>query len=662
MNRKLSIDLETYSSVDLFKAGVYKYVESVDFEILLFAYAFDNEPVICLDLANGDTIPKEVLKAIDSASVLKTAWNALFEIVCLESYLTKTLDVTQWQCTQIGATMVGLPASLEQAGLALQLDTMKDANGKSLVKLFCKPTQPKKKQLTLFATKNGKASHPDKWKEFIHYCKIDVQQERKIRNEIDPFVKKAFTDEEKFIWWVDHKINKRGIMVDQAFAKKCILLSEEQKQRCMKEAIKLTKLKNPNSTPQIKGWLEAAIGESIASLQGKFIPGIKEKAPDKLTRRVIELRQELSKSSVSKFKSILVSVSEDGRIRGLHRYFGAAKTGRWASSMVQIHNLKRNDIEDIGRAREIALGYGLEELEMFWTEKPQELISQLIRPAFISKPGHSLAMSDFSSIEARITAWLAGEKWRMDIFNTHGKIYEASAAKMFKVPIELVTKESIYRAKGKIGELALGFGGGVAALMRMGGEDMGLIESEMKQIVRAWRKESPKIVEYWAEIEECALEAVRYRKEVKHNFGVSFKVEHNILWLRLPSGRYIAYREPKIENRYVVKLDQYKDTLTYVGMEQTRKRLTRLSTYGGKLTENIVQGTARDLLAGALVRLNNAKFDVVMHVHDEVVPEIPDNAIASSVIKINKIMAERPKWAIGLPLGAHTTVSKFYKK
>lgn len=648
---------------------MYKYVESPDFEILLFGYAYDNDKVKYLDLANGDIVPNFLKIAILSSEIVKRAWNAAFEIVCLEKYLNTDLDVTQWQCTMIGATMIGLPASLAQAGLSLNLDTVKDTTGKALVKLFCQPIKLKGKPteanlFTQFTTpKNSAKTHPDKWKAFINYLITDVEQERKIANKIDPLVEKAFTEEERYIWWIDHKINKRGIKVDQSFTKKCIKFAEEQKHKCMTEAIKLTKLANPNSTAQIKGWLEAAIGESIESLNKKHIPGIKDKAMDGVTERVIELRQELSKSSIKKYNTIIASVCEDGRVKGLHKYYGASKTGRWGSSGVQIHNLKRNELKNLDAARKVVNDHSLEDLENYFDEGPQEILSQLIRTAFIAKEGCSLLMSDFSSIEARITAWLAGEEWRMKIFNTHGKIYEESASRMFKIPIKEVTKESKYRAKGKIAELALGFGGGVDALTRMGGEDMGLTITEMKGIVRLWRITSPHIVTYWKEIEDCAIKSVRLKgRPVSHKFGVQFQVENNILWLRLPSGRFIAYREPRIEQRWVENLEAMKDTITYVGMEQTRQKITRLHTYGGKLTENIVQGTARDLLATALVNLTKAKFDVVLHVHDEAVIEERDEKIASSVIKINKIMAERPSWAKTLPLSAETTVSKFYKK
>lgn len=660
--RELSIDLETFSTVDLSKAGVYRYTEDEHFTILLFAYAFDNEPVKIVDLANGETIPKEVRKAITDPGILKTAWNALFEIVCLERYLDIEIDVSQWRCTQIGATMVGLPASLAQAGLALKLDTIKDPEGKRLLTLFTRPQKLKSGQTSAFPLMAGADTHPEKWAKFKGYCIQDVIQERAIKNHIRTDVEKAFTTEERFIWWCDHKINRRGIRVDQKFTLACIKLAQETKTALMQEAIQLTKLKNPNSTAQIKGWLEAAIGESIESLQKKHIPGLKALAMDNVTERVLELREELSKSSVKKYDAIMNAVGKDGRVKGLHKYFGAQKTGRWSSTIVQIHNLKRNELEQLDLARRAVTLNQKTYLDLCFEEGIQDILSQLIRTAFIASPGHSLIMSDFSSIEARITAWLAGEKWRMEIFNSHGKIYEASASKMFKVPIEEVTKGSIYRAKGKIAELALGFGGGVNSLKNMGGEAMGLTEGEMTQIVKGWRRESPSIVRYWAEVEEKALRAVEYPGKTFNVGNVNFQLQGKILWMKLPSGRYIAYRDPKVEERYVPKLDTYKPTLSYIGMEQTRQQITRLTTYGGKLTENIVQGTARDLLAAALVRMNNAKFDVVLHVHDEIVPEVPDSNVASSVLKINKIMAVQPKWATGLPLAADSTVSKYYKK
>lgn len=658
---KLHIDLETFCDVDLKTSGIARYVESDYFKILLFGYAFDNEPIKYIDLDNGGKIPASIANAIFNPAVTKKAWNAEFEIACLEQYFSKKIDIRQWECTMIGATMLGLPASLAQAGLALDLDTTKDTAGKALIRLFCKPNT--KKGATLFEVRNTKETHPEKWAAFIEYLKGDVRQERLIDEKISPLIKKVFTQNEKIIWFVNDLINRRGVKVDIEFVRKCIELSEKQKTNCLKEAIQLTKLANPNSRNQIKAWLESAIGESIESLNKKYIPGIAAKAMDKTTERVIELRQELSKSSVKKYSAIINAVCENGRVKGLHRYFGAPKTGRFSSSLVQIHNLKRNELANLAAARITVQKYGLAELGAFFIENPQEILSQLIRTAFIAKDGHSLVMSDFSAIEARVTAWLAGEKWRMDIFNTHGKIYEASAAKMFKVPIEQVTKGSEYRAKGKISELALGFQGGVEALKRMGGEDMGLSEPEMKNIVQMWRKENPKIVKYWKEIEECAIKAIRLKgKVINHSSNVSFHVKDDILWLQLPSGRFITYKKPRIKTIFVEAWDAEKEVITYVGMEQVRQQLSVLTTYGGKLTENIVQGIARDLLAEAMIRLTREKFEIVLHVHDEVVSEVPDSVLASSVIKINKIMASQPIWAKGLPLTADTTVSKYYKK
>lgn len=647
---ELSIDIETYSSNNLKTSGLYKYTEAPDFEIILIAWAFDNEPIQIAESIND--LPDKFIKALHDKTIKKTAWNAAFEIACFEAALNITLDITQWQCTMVLATMLGLPASLDAAGRALKLDTTKDAAGKALIKYFCTPCKPTKSNNNRL--RNMPSDDIDKWNSFKSYNITDIEQERLIKNKINFY---NIPETEKRIWCLDQKINKAGIKIDTHLINKAIDIAAEYTQICTDEAIKLTGLDNPNSVAQIKGWLEAAIDEPITSLNKKEIPALKEKITDYKTKRVLFLREEMSKTSVKKYSAMINAVCEDQRVKNLVQYYGAARTGRWAGRLIQVQNLKRNSMPDLDYAREIVRDKTLCELDMLW-DSPLDVLSQLVRTAFISDENKSLIPSDFSAIEARVTAWLANESWRIEVFKTHGKIYEASASAMFKIPIESITKGSDLRQRGKVAELALGFGGGPSALINMGALDMGIPENELPKLVKMWRNANKKIVNYWSEINDLAVKAVQTPgKTFRHRSNVAFTYSRDILWLRLPSGRHLVYRSPKL---VLGKYDSL--CVTYLGVDQYTKRWERLNTYGGKLTENIVQAIARDLLAEAMLRLDKQNFDIVMHVHDEVILEVDDRFTASSVIAINKIMAQQPSWAEGLPLNAESTVSKYYKK
>ena len=649
--KELSIDLETFSSVNLKKAGLYKYTESLDFEIILFAWAFDKEPVQIVEDFNK--LPQEVKDALTDREIKKTAFNALFEITAIEAGTDISLKPEQWQCTMVQCAMLGLPQSLDSAGRAMKLDTTKDPKGKALLSFFTKPCKPTKKNG--FKTRNFPRDHPEKWLEFKSYCKTDVIQERKIKQALSFFRPQPI---EQAIYALDHRINKRGITIDTTLAVNALEMAAIQKELCMQRAIQLTGLSNPGSVAQIKGWMEAAIGEPIESLNKKGLPALKVKVKDTIAAEVLQLRIEISKTSVRKYDTMLASLGDDGRTRGLVQYYGAGRTGRWAGRGVQVHNLPRNTMKLLNEARQMVLANDFDGVFMLW-DSVHDVLSQLIRTAFIAAPGKMLIPSDFSAIEARVTAWLAQEAWRLQTFNTHGKIYEASAAAMFKVPIESIDKGSDLRQRGKVAELALGFGGGPNALIKMGALDMRIPEKELPKLVRMWRNASPKIAQYWKDVENCAIEAVfNPGVLIKHKSNITFQLHHDILWLTLPSGRALTYQSPKLIP------GKYEGTwsLTYLGVDQFTKRWERQTTYGGKLTENIVQAIARDLLAYAMLRLDSNGFNIVMHVHDEAVLEVDEKFAKSSIDIINKIMAEQPDWAKGLPLGAESFITKYYKK
>lgn len=649
MKRELSIDIETFSSVNLKDCGIYKYIESPDFEILLFAWAFDNEkPSIVNDLKK---LPQEVIHALKDPSVIKCAFNAAFEINCIEAALNIDLDFYQWDCTMVRSMMLGLPASLDMVGRALNLDTVKDTAGKALITFFTKPCKPTK--TNNYSERNFLSGYPDKADAFAAYCIQDVVQERKIRKALNFF---KSPEKELYIKALDHKINKKGITIDIDLVKAAIKIDNENRDKNTLKAIQLTGLQNPRSVAQLKGWFEAVTEEEVTSLNKKELPKLKGLFKNTPAAEVLALREELSKSSTKKYNAMLRSVCDDGKAKGLVQYYGAARTGRWGGRLIQVHNLKRNTMEQLDLARKTVLSGNLENLQLLF-DSPSEVLSQLIRTALIASPGNNLICADFSAIEARVTAWLADEKWRIKVFKSHGKIYEASASMMFKIPIEKVTKGSDERQKGKVSELALGFGGGPEALKRMGALEMGIPETELPKLVKMWRNASPAIVRFWKEINDCAIQAVKNPGKKIYHKRLWFITAYNILWIKLPSGRCLTYYDPKL---IPGKWDTLQ--LTYLGVDQYTKRWERLTTYGGKLTENIVQAVARDLLAESMLKLDYAKFNIVMHVHDEVIIDHPEKSTASAVIKINKIMSEAPQWADGLPLNAECFITKYYKK
>lgn len=646
----LSIDIETYSSVDLIKSGVYAYVESPDFEILLFAYAFDDDPVQVVDLVSGERLPDPVAKAMQNPDIIKTAFNANFERTCIAKHFDWKQPPEQWRCTAVHALTLGLPGNLDGVAKAMKLDAQKDAAGKALIRYFsipCKPTKTNGQR-----TRNLPEHAPAKWEEYKAYCVQDVVVERAIRQKL---LNHEVPEFEQRLWALDQRINDRGILVDPNLVEHAIACDTAFQRRLTDEAIRLTGLDNPKSVAQLKEWLMETEGLEVESLNKETVPALLKQAETETVKRVLELRQETSKTSVKKYQAMQRGLGPDNRVRGLLQFYGANRTGRWAGRLVQVQNLPQNKLKDLDLARNLLLSGEYETLELLFESVPV-VLSQLIRTAFIPSPGHRFLVADFSAIEARVIAWLAGEKWRMDVFNTHGKIYEASAAQMFKVPVESITKGNPLRQKGKIAELALGYQGGKGALLTMGALKMGLEEEELPGLVTAWRDANQAIVDFWYDVEKAAIKAVQDRQTVKLQHGLTFTYESGILFIRLPSGRKLAYARPKLE------LDEKfgKYGLTYEGIEQGKKAWGRLKTYGGKLVENIVQATARDCLAVSLIRLDDAGYDTVMHVHDEVVADVPYEF--GSVDHMAEVMGEPISWAPGLPLTADAFETDYYKK
>jgi DNA polymerase bacteriophage-type len=646
--KTLAIDIETYSSEDLTKSGVYKYVQADDFEILLLAYRVDNEPVQVIDIIGGEIIPDKVIHAFTDPGVIKTAHNANFEKTCMSRFFEIKLPVEQWQCTMVKASMLGLPLSLDAASKALQLSEGKSAAGKALIKYFCVPCKPTK--VNGGRLRNLPEHAPEKWAEFKAYCAQDVVVESAIRDKISFFTIPA---KEQQLWELDQTINDNGILLDPSFVNNAIRMDLTYREKLTSEAVRLTGLDNPNSATQLKAWLTEETDVQVDSLTKTAIPELLKNIESDKVKRVLTLRQEMSKTSVKKYTAMVKAICPDLRVRGLLQFYGANRTGRWAGRLVQVQNLPRNELKDLDLARELVKEGDLDMMEMLFGNVPDTL-SQLIRTAFVPSPGHRFIVADFSAIEARVIAWLAGEKWRLDVFNTHGKIYEASAAHMFKVPLETVTKGSPLRQRGKVAELALGYGGGPNALIAMGALRNGVNEEELPKLVAMWRQANRAIVNYWDRVEDAAIKAVNGEPStLKHD--VRFFKDKGILFINLPSGRLLSYLKPQIR---AGKFGG--ESLYYQGMDQTTKQWGIQNTYGGKLVENIVQAIARDCLADAMIRVRDAGYNIVMHIHDELVLEVPDGK--GSVEEVNKIMGQEISWAKSLPMAADSFETRYYKK
>lgn len=658
---QLAIDIETYSGTDLSSAGVYAYAEDPEFEILLIGYALDNDPVQVLDLckdrgpARLDPVPKRdkelsaFLRLLNDPTIQKTAFNANFERTCLAQCFKCPMPPEEWSCTMVLALTLGLPGRLSDVAKVLNLSEQKMEAGTSLISYFCKPCKPTRQNNQ--RTRNLPNHDPSKWELFKSYCRQDVETERAIRKHLEQYPHKT----EAELWALDQRINDRGIMIDKKLIENAIQINNAYCARLEQEASELTGLDNVRSVSQLKGWLSEQEGTEITSLNKKDVPELIENASCDKTQRVLEIRQKIAKSSIAKYDAMLKSVCHDDRIRGLFQFYGANRAGRWAGRLVQMQNLPRNHMPLLDDARALVREGNMDSLEILFDNIP-DVLSQLIRTAFIPKPDYKFVVADFSAIEARIIAWLAGETWRQEVFAANGKIYEASAAKMFRVPVETIHKGSPLRQKGKIAELALGYGGGPKALINMGALEMGLEKEELPKLVKMWRGSNPAIVRLWSDVENAALSAVADGLKIKLQHGIEIKTESNILYIKLPSGRMLCYVNPKLET------NQYNKTaLTYDNTDQQTRKWSRTETYGGKLTENIVQAIARDCLAEAMLRLERAGYEIVTHVHDEVILEVPKNQ-TDALADACSIMGESIDWAPGLLLSADGFECSYYQK
>lgn len=650
--RTLSIDIETYSDLDIKKVGVYRYVDSTNFEILLFAYAFDDEEVRVIDLVNGEELPKEVIRVLNDKTVIKSAFNANFERTAISKFLDINLKPNEWSCTMIKSLTLGLPGSLDSVSKDLKFneDKQKMKEGKSLIQYFCKPCKATK--VNKGRTRNLPMHDMEKWNKFKEYCKQDVVVEREIRSKLSKY---KTTEREIKLWYLDQRINDAGIRVDTQLIENAIECDKKYTEKLTKEAIEITGLNNPNSTAQLKKWLSDKVGFEVTSLTKESIPEILKQVDDENVIRVLELRKLMSKTSIKKYEAMKLAKGNDNRVRGLLQFYGANRTGRWAGRLVQVQNLPQNHIEDLDLSRNLLKEGDFDLIELLYDSVP-DVLSQLIRTAFIPSEGHRFIVSDFSAIEARVIAWLAGEKWRLDVFNSHGKIYEASASQMFKVPIESIKKGDPLRQKGKISELALGYVGSIGALISMGAIKMGLDEDELQPLVTTWRNANPNITKFWWDVDKAAKKAIKDRTIVELQHGIKFIYNPGVLFIELPSGRRLSYLRPKIEPHTTFGGDK----ITYEGMEQTSKQWKRIDTYGPKLVENIVQATARDCLREAMFNVTDAGYDIVMHVHDELVLDVDKKC--GSLEEVNSIMGKEISWAKGLPLKADGYECDYYKK
>lgn len=645
--KNLSIDLETYSDVDLPKCGVYKYAESPQFEILLFAYSVDDGEVQVVDLASGEEIPPEILSAITDNSVTKWAFNANFERVCLSKYLVlpqgEYLSPDSWKCTMTWAAYLGLPLSLEGAGAVLGLEQQKLKEGKDLIKYFCVPCLPTKANGG--RTRNLPTHAPEKWRLFKSYNKRDVEVEMAIQSRLAKFPVPEFVWEE---YHLDQRINDRGIGLNMELVRNAIAFDERSRKTLTTAMQDLTNLENPNSVAQMKQWLSEN-GLETNTLGKKTVAELIKSAPAEL-QQVLILRQQLAKSSVKKYTAMENAVCKDNRARGMFKFYGANRTGRWAGKNVQLQNLPQNHIPDLEQARELVKCGDYTALEMLYEDIPDTL-SQLIRTAFVPQNNHKFIVADFSAIEARVLSWLSGEKWRSEVFRTGGDIYCASASQMFGVPVEKHGVNGHLRQKGKIAELALGYGGSVGALKAMGALEMGLAEDELQPLVDSWRTANPNIVRFWWEIDRCVKETVKMRTTTQtHN--IKFIYQSGILFIELPSGRRLSYIKPRMgENRFGG------ESVTYEGIGATKK-WERLESYGPKFVENIVQAISRDILCYAMKNLSE-RWGIVAHVHDEVIIECDRS---TSLAEVCEVMGRTPPYANGLLLRADGYECEFYKK
>ena len=648
--RELGIDIETYSSNDLVNCGVYKYVEAPDFTILLFAYSIDGGPVVCVDFATGEKLPDDVFAALTDPDVIKTAFNAAFERICISVYFFggKLLDPKQWRCTMVLAARMGLPLSLGQCGEVLHLAEGKMTEGKALIRYFSVPGKNGKRHLPSDA--------PDKWDTFKKYNIRDVEVEQAIKKKVQRLIPADF-DEELYV--ADQEINDRGVKIDRTLVDAAARFDDEYKAQLLAEAQQLTGMENPNSPAQIKEYIKKTTGFTVETLNKGNLDTLDEKLiywPK--AQRVIAIRREMGKTSNKKYEAMQKCVCKDGRIHGLLQFCGAARTGRWAGRLVQVQNLPQNHLVSLDFARSLVRQGDLDEFEMNYANVTQ-VLSELIRTAFVAEPGKTFHVCDFSAIECRVIAWLASEDWVLDVFRSNGDIYCANASKMFKVPVEKHGQNAQLRQKGKIATLALGYGGGVSALEAMGGSKLGLTEDEEREIVKLWRDSNPRIVRMWAVIEKAAITAIKTGESVTVYRNIVIGKRWGMLTITLPSGRTICYPRAEVETEYNDGWRGDHDIIEYEGLNQTTKKWGKVRTYGGKLTENIVQAVARDILGIVILRAKAEGLNIVFHIHDEIIVEAtPDQTLAD----VEALFSKPIDWCRDLPLKGAGYTTPYYLK
>lgn len=652
----LCIDIETYSEVDLVSCGVYAYAEHPSFEIMLFGYSFDGGPVEVVDFAGGEELPTDIQIALTDPDVLKTAYNANFERVCLTHYLATLMRPEQWRDTKILAAELGLPGSLAEAGAALGLseDKQKLKEGRELIRYFAKPCKPTKANGRRI--RNLPEHDPEKWARYIEYNRQDVVAEMAIAEKCLPYLGKWWESEQK-LWVIDQEINDRGVRLDRRLATNAVRLDDQMKYRLVAEAKELTGMDNPKSPVQIKAWIKQETGLEVESIaKDKVRPLLERVGEAPKVERFLEIRSQLAKTSTAKYSKMLECVCEDSRIRGLTQFYGANRTGRWAGRLVQMQNLPQNKMPDaeLEAARGILKAGEFNLFEALFDD-PASALSQLIRTAFIPRDGCRFVVADFSAIEARVLAWLAGEEWRLEVFRRGGDIYCASASKMFKVPVEKHGVNGHLRQKGKIAELALGYGGAEGALRSMGALDMGIAEEELRPLVDQWRGANPHVTKFWWKVDECMRKLIRTGSAQIVRPGIRMRKTGPLLRIELPSGRELSYVSPRLE------YDGTRENITYMGTIQGKGSWGRIETYGPKIVENIVQAVARDCLAESMQQLTRRyNVRIVFHVHDEVICEVGESDI--SLEQIAAVMGEPISWAVGLPLNADAYECDFYRK
>lgn len=667
----LHVDIETFSDADLKESGVHRYTESPLFEVTLMGVAKDDGPVSVIDLAQGQSIPTEIVDALFSPEYEKHAFNSAFEIACLSRHFGRPLDPAQWRCTSVHALYLGMPNNLKDVGriTGIHTDKQKQASGMALIRKFCMPCTPTKNNQG--RVRNLPRHFPEDWKLFIEYCAQDVVAEREIGKKLKLF---PIPPLEQALWVLDQKINNLGIRLDRTLVEAAIVCDDLFRERSIQEAVEITGLANPNSRNQLLSWLQEEDAETeISNLTKASVPKIMASTSSATVRRVLELRQALAKTSVSKYHAMHRVMCGDDCVRGLTQFYGASKTGRWSGRHVQVQNLPQNKLADLDLARQLVRDREFEILDLVFGNVPDTL-SQLIRTAFIPRPGHKFLIVDFNSIEARALAWLSGCDWRLQVFSTHGRIYETAAERMFGLSPGSVTKASPYRSRGKISELALGYGGSVGALRAMGALEMGLKENELESIKEAWRAANPEIVAFWKACERAAVLAVRDKTTVKLPITsgpseISFSYEKGFLFIGLPSGRRLSYVKPRIEQEDLVHADSTgkqfvlaeAGSLTYEGMDQKTRQWRRSPTWSGRIVENITQALARDCLREAMFRLDAAGFSILTTIHDEVILEVPvDSQLTLRMAE--ELMGASIHWAPNMPLRADGFEAAYYQK